>query len=58
VADAYDAMTSKRLYRDVLPQAVAREEIAKGRGTQFDPVIADIMLDMIDQDTDYQMREL
>jgi putative two-component system response regulator len=58
VADAYDAMTSKRLYQDVLPQAVVREEIVMGRGTQFDPVIADIMLDMIDQDTDYQMREL
>jgi putative two-component system response regulator len=57
VADAYDAMTSKRLYQDVLPQDVVRSEIVKGRGTQFDPVIADIMLDMIDQDKDYQMRE-
>ncbi|MCM1102578.1 MAG: HD-GYP domain-containing protein [Clostridium sp.] len=56
-ADAYDAMTSKRSYRDVLPQQVVREEIEKGKGTQFDPVCADIMLQMLDEDTDYQMRE-
>lgn len=57
VADAYDTMTSKRVYRDVLPQKVARDEILKGRGTQFDPVIADYMLEMIDEDTEYQLHE-
>lgn len=57
VADAYDAMSSRRSYRDVLAQNVVREEMAKGRGTQFDPDFADIMLAMIDGDTDYQMRE-
>ncbi len=58
VADAYDAMTSKRPYRDVLPQEVAREQIEKGIGTQFDPVVARIMLDMIDEDTEYHMRQI
>lgn len=57
VADAYDAMTSKRSYRDVLPQAVVREQIEKGIGTQFDPVAARIMLDMIDEDPEYLMRQ-
>jgi putative two-component system response regulator len=57
VADAYDAMTSKRSYRDVLPQEVVRAEIEKGKGTQFDPHIADIMLAMMDEDSEYQMRE-
>ncbi len=57
VADTYDAMTSRRSYRDVLPQAVAREEIEKGTGTQFDPTFARIMLDMIDEDKDYAMRQ-
>ena len=57
VADAYDTMTSKRVYRDILPQKVARDEILKGRGTQFDPVIADYMLEMIDEDTEYQLHE-
>ena len=57
IADAYDAMTSKRSYRDVLPQQVVREEIEKGRGTQFAPECVDIMLQMIDDDRDYQMCE-
>ena len=57
VADAYDAMTSRRSYRDVLPQNVVRSEIAKGRGTQFDPQFADVMLQIIDSDTDYQLCE-
>ena len=57
VADAYDAMTSRRSYRDVLAQEVVRGEIEKGKGTQFDPVFADLMLQMMDEDTEYTMRE-
>ncbi|MDE7399674.1 MAG: HD-GYP domain-containing protein [Oscillospiraceae bacterium] len=57
IADAYDAMASKRSYRDVLPQEVVRGEIEKGRGTQFEPRCADIMLQMIDEDTEYKMCE-
>jgi putative two-component system response regulator len=56
VADAYDAMTSRRSYRDALPQDVVRKEIEKGRGTQFDPAFADIMLQMMDEDRDYRLR--
>ncbi len=58
VADAYDAMTSKRSYRDPIPQDKVREEIVKGMGTQFDPEFAQIMLHMIDLDTEYRMKEL
>ena len=57
VADAYDAMASKRSYRDVLAQEVAYYEIEKGMGTQFDPVFAKIMLEMIREDKEYNMRE-
>ena len=57
VADAYDAMTSKRSYRGVLPQDVVRSEIAKGRGTQFDPQFADVMLQIIDEDEEYILHE-
>ncbi len=57
VADAYDAMSSRRSYRDVLPQETVREEIINGKGTQFDPEFADIMLQMIEEDTNYEMRE-
>ena len=57
VADAYDAMTSNRIYRKIMPQEKVREEIEKGKGTQFDPGYAEIMLRMIEEDTGYQMRE-
>ena len=57
VADTYDAMTSRRSYRSTLPQSVVRAEIEKCSGNQFDPAFAAIMLDMIDEDTEYIMRE-
>ena len=57
IADAYDAMTSKRSYRDILSQDKVRDEIIKGTGTQFEPKCAEIMLKMMDEDTEYQMRE-
>lgn len=58
VADAYDAMTSRRSYRNALPQDVVRKELENGRGSQFDPVFADIMLAMMDEDVDFKMREM
>ena len=58
VADAYDAMSSKRSYRADLPQTVVRSEVEKGKGTQFDPEFAEIMLAMINEDKDYHMREM
>ena len=57
VADAYDAMTSKRSYRDAIPQSKVREEIIKGSGSQFDPTFARIMQHVIDLDTEYDLRE-
>lgn len=57
VADAYDAMASNRSYRKALPQYVVREEIVKGKGTQFDPMIAEHMIALIDEDKDYQMKQ-
>lgn len=57
VADAYDAMTSSRSYRETIPQQVVREEFVKGLGTQFDPVFGKIMIHLIDLDEEYQMKE-
>ncbi len=57
VADAYDAMTSKRSYRDTIPQDKVREQLIEGAGTQFDPVFANIMLHLVDLDTEYEMKE-
>lgn len=58
VADAYDAMTSNRSYRQIMPQEQVRSEIVNGRGGQFDPEIADIMLEMIDEDKEYNLRQI
>lgn len=57
VADAYDAMTSNRSYRQALPQEKVRHEIENGMGTQFDPQVAALMLEMIDEDKEYTMRQ-
>ena len=56
VADAYDAMTSNRSYRSALSQNHVRSEIEKGKGTQFDPQMAELMLRLIDEDHDFRMR--
>ena len=58
VADTYDAMTSRRSYRGALPQDVVRAEFIKCSGTQFDPRFAEIMVQLIDEDTGFQMREM
>ena len=47
VADSFDAMTSRRVYRDSLPIDVVIEEIEKNKGTQFDPSVADAFLDIL-----------
>jgi len=39
VADAYNAMTSKRPYRDAMPSSVARIRMARGVGSQFDTAV-------------------
>ena len=57
VADCYDAMTSNRVYRKHLPQDAVRHEIERNKGVQFDPAIADAMLEIIDEDTGYELRE-
>jgi len=44
LADSFDAMTSKRVYRDAMTVEQALEEIKKGLGTQFDEKIGKIFL--------------
>jgi putative nucleotidyltransferase with HDIG domain len=44
IADTFDAMTSDRPYRSALPFAVAREEIRRGSGQQYDSLAAGIFL--------------
>lgn len=44
VADAYDAMTSNRSYRDGIDKETAIRELIKKKDTQFDPFIVDIFI--------------
>ena len=46
VADAYDAMTSDRVYRKAMDSQKAMEEISRCAGTQFDPQIAQLFLEL------------
>ena len=57
VADTFDAMTSKRSYRDSLPIDVVRAEIERCSGTQFEPNIAKVFLDIMNNDFDL-IREI
>ena len=50
VADAYDAMTSSRSYRGKLSREKTRAELIAGKGKQFDPKFADIMLHILDRE--------
>jgi len=49
VADAYDAMSNARCYRKALEKEVIIDELTKGSGSQFDPHIVPIMLQMIEE---------
>lgn len=50
VADAFDAMTSDRLYRARLTLEEAVQQLKMGAGTQFDPAVVEIFLDLIKEE--------
>ena len=52
IADSFDAMSSRRSYRNSLPIDVIKEEFRKNRGTQFDPELDDLFLDILENDYD------
>jgi putative two-component system response regulator len=49
VADVYDALTTKRVYKDAFDHEHARSIIIKGSGTQFDPAIVEAFLRIEDR---------
>lgn len=57
LADVYDALTSKRVYKASMPHQQARDLIARGRGTQFDPSVVDAF-ERIHEVFDATRREL
>ena len=50
ITDSFDAMNSKRVYRNSLTIKDIFNEIQKNKGTQFDPVITDAFLDILKND--------
>ncbi|MBR5422120.1 MAG: diguanylate cyclase [Lachnospiraceae bacterium] len=50
VADAYDAMTSNRIYRKHLEPDRVMEELVNGKGKQFDPKACEIMIRLVEED--------
>ncbi|MBI4846693.1 MAG: HD-GYP domain-containing protein [Candidatus Omnitrophica bacterium] len=48
VADSFEAMTSKRPYRDPMTKEKAMEELKKHSGTQFDPKIVEVFLKILE----------
>lgn len=51
VIDAYDAMTSDRPYRKALPREYAISELKKGAGSQFDPNVVDVFVNILRDET-------
>lgn len=52
IADTFDAMTSRRSYRNALDLQIVKEEINNCKGTQFDPQLADVFLEILENDFD------
>ena len=51
IADAFDAMTANRVYRKKLDFTYVLSELEKGKGTQFDPKLVEILLGLIEDGT-------
>ncbi len=51
VADVYDALVSRRHYKEAMNEATARKELLSGAGTQFDPEIVKVFIRLLDKGT-------
>lgn len=52
IADTFDAMTSRRSYRNALDLQYVKDEIKRCEGTQFDPQLAEAFLEILNNDFD------
>lgn len=55
VVDAFDAMSSRRPYRGVMDPMHVQAELSKGAGTQFDPVIVEVLRELLPSERMRQM---
>ena len=56
VADSFDAMNSKRAYRTQLPAEVIKGELTKNKGTQFNPEVIDIFMEIYEEELTFQSK--
>jgi putative two-component system response regulator len=49
LADAFDAITTKRCYKEAFPIQYAIDEIQKGKGAHFDPKLVDVFMEHIEE---------
>jgi len=56
VADVFDALTSKRPYREALPNEEAVEIMQEGRASHFDPQVLDVFLKAFDEAVEIQQK--
>jgi len=52
VADSFDAMSSKRAYREALDLATIKDELKKNKGSQFDVEVVDVFLEILEEQKD------
>jgi len=56
IADSYDAMTSSRAYHEPMNDDEAKKELVRCRGTQFDPTLVDLFLEILDENRSRRER--
>ena len=56
VADVFDALVSKRHYKEAMDIETARAEILRGSGTQFDPKVVKVFLELLENGTIERIR--
>lgn len=49
-------MVSRRAYKDALSVEYAIGELEKGKGTQFDPDVAEAFIELIEEDPSFQVK--
>lgn len=49
IVDSYDAMTSNRVYRRRLQDEIVKQELIKGKGTQFDPYLVEEFMQLLEE---------
>lgn len=52
IADTFDAMTSRRPYRDALVMQSVKDELVRCSGTQFDPELVPIFMDILENENE------